>query len=368
MLCVTLLFPGTALNAQVQTGLDGAVTDSSGAVIQGAQISVANAQTGVTAKAVSSSAGAFNVVGLIPGDYTVTVEAPGFKTFKTQLTVEVAKVSSINVRMTPGATSETVSVKEADISLNTSSPGIGTTVEPELIKNAPIEINGLARQVDSFMYLAPGVQGNATSHVINGGVSFENDVQFNGVPVAFVQFEGNQTYINPPYEAVSEFRVESATFDPQFGLGQGAVTFNMASGTNDLHGDAFEILRNQWFDSDGFFPVRYSADGKPEPPIDQQNNYGFTVGGPVVDSQALQRQEPHFFPFQLGPVQAKSGSDQHWNRADSGDEGRRLQQFRGYFRQCDTDLRSPNRRAVSRQYDSANALQSTRGFRVTEYP
>ena len=73
--------------------------------------------------------------------------------------------------MTPGATSETVSVKEADISLNTTSPGIGTTLEPELVKNAPIEINGLARQIDSFMYLAPGVQGNATSHVINGGVS-----------------------------------------------------------------------------------------------------------------------------------------------------------------------------------------------------
>ncbi len=150
-------------------------------------------------------------------------------------------------------------VKEADISLNTSSPGIGTTIEPELVNNAPIEINGLARQIDSFMYLAPGVQGNANSHVINGGVSFENDVQFNGVPVAFVQFEGNQTYINPPYEAVSEFRVDSSTFDPQFGLGQGAVTFNMASGTNDLHGDAFEILRNQLFDSARLLPRTHSA-------------------------------------------------------------------------------------------------------------
>ena len=297
MLCVAALFSGAPLNAQVQTGIDGAVTDSSGAVIQGAQISVANDQTGVVAKAVSSSAGAFNVIGLIPGDYTVTVEAPGFKTFKTQLTVEVAKVSSVNVSMTPGATSETVSVKEADISLNTTSPGIGTTVEPELIKNAPIEINGLARQVDSFMYLAPGVQGGPTSHVINGGVSFENDVQFNGVPVAFVQFEGNQTYINPPYEAVSEFRVESATFDPQFGLGQGAVTFNMASGTNDLHGDAFDILRNQLFDSDGFFPIRYSADGKPTPPIDQQNNYGFTVGGPVFLPKLYNGRNRTFFHF-----------------------------------------------------------------------
>jgi hypothetical protein len=297
MVCIAALFSAAPLSAQVQTGVDGSVTDSSGAVIQGAQISVANAQTNVTAKAVSSSAGAFAVIGVIPGDYNITVEAPGFKTFKTELTIEVAKVSSINVRMSPGATSETVSVKEADISLNTTSPGIGTTLEPELVKNAPIEINGLARQIDSFMYLAPGVQGNATSHVINGGVSFENDVQFNGVPVAFVQFEGNQTYINPPYEAVSEFRVDSSTFDPQFGLGQGAVTFNMASGTNSLHGDAFEILRNQLFDSAGFFPIRFGNDGKPEAPIDQQNNYGFTVGGPVWIPKLYNGKNRTFFHF-----------------------------------------------------------------------
>ena len=119
----------------------------------------------------------------------------------------------------------------------------------------------MARQIDSFSYLAPGVQGSATYHNINGGVTFENEVQFNGVPVAFVQYQGNQTNINPPYEAVNEFRVSGSTFDAQYGLGQGAVTFNMASGTNDLHGDAFEILRNQLFDSDGFFPTRFSSCG-----------------------------------------------------------------------------------------------------------
>ncbi len=299
MVSVAVLFSGVPLNAQVQTGIEGTVADPSAAIIQGAQITIANAQTGVTVKAAASSAGAFTVVGLIPGEYSVTVEAPGFKTFKTELTVEVAKVSSVSVVMTPGATSETVSVKEADISLNTTSPGIGTTLEPELVKNAPIEINGLARQIDSFMYLAPGVQGNATSHVIDGGVSFENDVQFNGVPVAFVQFEGNQTYINPPYEAVSEFRVDSSTFDPQFGLGQGAVTFNMASGTNDLHGDAFEILRNQLFDSDGFFPIRFCArrnSRRHRSTSRTTMDLPWRSGNPA---QTLQRQEPHLFPFQL---------------------------------------------------------------------
>jgi hypothetical protein len=282
MVCFAALFTCARLNAQAVNGINGTVTDPSGAVIVGANVTATNNSTGVVAKAVTTSAGTFTLVGLSPGDYSVAVDAAGFKTVKTTLTVEVTKMSTTSFQMSPGATSETVQVKEADVLLNTTSPALGTTLEPELIKNAPIEINGLARQIDSFMYLAPGVQGNANQHNINGGVTFENEVQFNGVPVAFVDYAGNQTYINPPYEAISEFRVNSSTFDARYGLGQGAVTYNMASGTNDLHGDAFEILRNQLFDSDGFFPTHFSPDGHPAPPIDQQNNYGFTVGGPII--------------------------------------------------------------------------------------
>ena len=282
MVCVAALFSGTPSDAQVQNGINGTVTDPSGAVVSGARVTATNTATGVVASAATSSVGSFTIVGLIPGDYSVAVEAAGFKTDKTDLTVEVAKMSTANFHLVAGATTETVEVKAADVLLNTTSPGIGTTLEPELVKNAPIEISGLARQIDSFMYLAPGVQGSANSHNINGGVTYENETQFNGIPVVFVQFSGNQTYINPPYEAVSEFRVDSSTFEPQYGLGQGAVTFNMASGTNQLHGDAFEIIRNQLFDSDGFFPVRFGANGKPEAPVNQQNNWGFSVGGPVI--------------------------------------------------------------------------------------
>jgi hypothetical protein len=210
------------------------------------------------------------------------VDSAGFRTTETAVVVEVAKMSSVSITLVPGAASETVSVKSGSISLDTTTPGIGTTLEPELVDAAPIEITKLARQIDGFAYLAPGVEGNASSHNINGGVTFENEAQFNGVPVAFVQYAGDQTNINPPYEAVNEFRVNTSTFNAEYGLGQGAITFSMASGTNDLHGDAFEIIRNQLFDSDGFFPTHFDKSGKPAPPIDQENNYGFTLGGPVL--------------------------------------------------------------------------------------
>jgi Carboxypeptidase regulatory-like domain len=297
VLSLAALFPVTGLNAQVENGINGTVTDTSGAVVAGARVTITSASTDVTAPAVTSSAGTFTVVGLNPGKYNVVVEAAGFKTVSTALTVEVAKMSTLSFHLEPGATSETVQVTEADVLLNATSPTLGTTLEPELVRTAPIEINGLARQIDSFMFLAPGVQGTSTSHIINGGVTYENEVQFNGVPVAFVDYAGNQTYINPPYESIDEFRVNSSTFDARYGIGQGAVTYSMASGTNQLHGDAFEILRNQLFDSDGFFPVRFSADGHPAPPINQQNNYGFTLGGPVMLPKVYDGKNRTFFHF-----------------------------------------------------------------------
>ena len=298
LVLVAMLFATPTLHAQVENGINGTVTDATGAVISGASVTVTDNSTGVVSRAVTTSIGTFIVVGLNPGHYSVLVEATGFKqSVQTDVTVEVAKMSAVAFRMVPGAASQTVKVAGSAIALNTTSPVIGTTLEPELVKTAPIEINGLARQIDSFMFLAPGVQGNAGSHTINGGVNFENEVQFNGVPVAFVSYSGNQTHINPPYEMVNEFRVNSSTFDARYGLGQGAVTYNMASGTNQLHGDAFDILRNQLFDSDGFFPTNFRPDGHPTPPVDQQNNYGFTVSGPVIIPKLYNGKDRTFFLF-----------------------------------------------------------------------
>ena len=303
---VAMLFPGARLNAQVENGVNGTVMDASGAVIAGAQVTVTNTSTGVISRSTTSSAGTFTVVGLIPGDYTVSVEASGFKTVNTGLTVEVARMSTLSFHLEPGATSETVQVKAADVELNTTSPILGTTLEPELVSTAPLEIGGLARQIDSFVTLAPGVGSNVNSTNtiggptginINGSVSYESGVQFNGVPVAFADFSGNQTGINPPFEMINEFRVNSSTFDSRYGVGKGIVTYSMTSGTNKLHGDAFEILRNQLFDSDGFFPTHFSSDGNPAPPINQQNDYGFTVSGPVILPHLYSGKNRTFFLF-----------------------------------------------------------------------
>ena len=297
ILSIALIFSGIGLKAQVVNGINGTVTDVSGAVIAGAHVTATNTSTGVVSSGVTSSDGSFTIVGLIPGSYSVTTEVAGFKRAEASVIVEISRMSTVDVRMEPGSTTQNVEVKASAITLETTSPVIGTTLEPELVKTAPIEITGLARQIDSFMYLAPGVQGSASAHYINGGVTFENEVQFNGVPVAFVSYEGNQTNINPPYEAVNEFRINSSTFDARFGQGQGAVTYSMASGTNQLHGDGFEIIRNQDFDAPGLFPVRFGPNGNPLPPIDQENNFGFTLGGPVYLPKVYNGKNRTFFHF-----------------------------------------------------------------------
>ena len=281
--CLATLLAVPSLQGQARSGVTGTVTDSAGAAVPNAIVTITNSATGVATHTVTTSAGTYVSTALDPGRYTITVEASGFKTsVQSNVIVEIAVQATIDFALAPGVQSQQVVVTANAIELNTTAPELGTTLEPAVLNAIPIEIAGYARQIDQFVFLAPGVQGNSFSKNINGGVVFESEVLFNGIPVPQPETEGYQTNFNPPYELVSEFRVERSTFSAQYGLAQGAVTYNMTSGTNQLHADAFEILRNNLFDSDGFFPTHFSSDGNPAPPVDHENNYGFTIGGPVV--------------------------------------------------------------------------------------
>lgn len=272
---------GRPASGQAVAGITGTVTDSSGAVIANADVTVTNEATGVTRKTISSSAGTYTINGLLPGRYTVAVEAAGFQNFKLAgVRVEVSTAATINAKLSAGGVSETVTVTSNSVALNTTQPQIGTTVEPAVVASLPVEVSGRGRQVDQLQFLAPGVTGSTFSHRVDGGVDFEQEILYNGIPVPQPETEGYTTNFNPPYEMVDEFRVERSTFAAQFGLGQGALTYQMASGTNHYHGDLFEINRNSMFDSVGFFNGP-AWGGSNTPPTDHENNYGFTIGGPI---------------------------------------------------------------------------------------
>jgi hypothetical protein len=282
LLTLCLAFsPAKLLYAQANAGLTGTVTDSTGAIIAGASVTITDKGTGQESHSTTSSAGTYAVTGLTPGVYSVTVEATGFKKeVQNSVNVEVSTNSTINITLAAGATSETVEVTADPIALNTTQPQLGSTVEPAVVAALPNEVSGRGRQIDALQFLAPGTTGGAFSHRISGGVDFEEEIVYNGIPAPQPETEGYTTNFNPPYEMVQEFRVERSTFSSQFGLGQGALTYQMASGTNSYHGDLFEINRNSFFDSVGFFNGP-AWGGKNTPPTDHENNYGFTVGGPI---------------------------------------------------------------------------------------
>jgi Carboxypeptidase regulatory-like domain len=285
------------LHAQANAGITGTVEDPTGAVVADAAVTITNQSTRQIVHTTTSSAGTYAITGLTPGVYSVTVEASGFKKqVKNQVHVDVSTNETINISLSTGSASETVEVMAETIALNTTQPQLGSTIEPAVVAALPTAVSGRGRQIDSLQFLAPGVTGSTFSHRISGGVDFEQEILYNGIPAPQPETEGYTTNFNPPFEMVSEFRVERSTFSAQFGLGQGALTYQMASGTNRYHGDVFEINRNSFFDSVGFFNGP-AWGGKNSPPADHENNYGFTLGGPVWIPKLYNGRDRTFFHY-----------------------------------------------------------------------
>ena len=291
-------------NAQGLSGISGTVTDESGGVVPDAKVTVTNVATNVSTNTVTSSAGTYTVTDLIPGTYTVKVEKSGFSTgVLTTVHVDVSRTTSADVLLKTGAATETVEVVAQEISLETTQPQLGTVVENKLVDEVPILIGGgpgnigaRDRQIDDYLFLAPGVQGGEFSHRINGGVDFENEVVFNGVVANQSETQGLQSNINPPFEMVSEVQVLTSTFSAQYGLAQGVASYQFASGTNKLHADAFEIVRNTIFNAAGAAPPPGPDPSVKGPtPTINQNNYGFSIGGPVWIPKVYNGKNKTFF-------------------------------------------------------------------------
>jgi carboxypeptidase family protein len=278
--CLVLSVPQDT-PAQASAGITGTITDSSGAVVVDAKVTITNEGTGITARTTTSSAGTYSFKGLTPAKYTAAVDAHGFKKAVQQgINVEVSTTPTIDFTLAAGAANETVQVTTDQVALNTTQPELGSTIEPVVVEALPSEVSGRGRQIDSLQFLAPGTTGSTFSHRVSGGVDFEQEIVYNGIPAPQPETEGYTTNFNPPYDLVEESKVERSTFAAQWGLGQGALTYQMKSGTNKYHGELFEINRNSFFDSVGFFNGP-SWGGTNRPPTDHENNYGFDIGGPI---------------------------------------------------------------------------------------
>lgn len=324
-LCLLSIVLVIGAEGQTTNGnIRGTVVDAQGAIVAGAAVTGRNMDTGLSVPATTSSAGVFALSNLPPGRYAVTVEAPGMKKFTQEgITVATNSTVGLDVQLQVGPTSESVTVSADAAQLQTESSEIGRTVQNSLIENLPLEVSGTIRNPVQFITLVPGFVGdvandpgsNSTDDFkINGGQMGGTDILVDGVSISLVS-PNTQWNKGVSTEAVQEFKVLQSNFAPEFGQsGDGIVNLSMKSGTNDFHGSAYDYLRNRALDARAWtlntqnsYNQRHGLDLVPKPP-DTQNDFGFTVGGPVYLPHLYDGRNKTFFFFDYEGFRFRTGS------------------------------------------------------------
>jgi hypothetical protein len=277
---VGILSAAVLAQTTISTGsIQGTVTDPSGAVVSGAKISISNKATGRVINTTSTSAGAYTSGALTPGDYTLRVEAPGFKTSQIPVTVEVGVTAPGNVKLQVGESSQIVQVQGAQVEVNTQQATVQGVLTTQQIENLPI--NG--RNFLDLAQLEPGVQiqdGGNFDPTKNGFSSISFGGRFGRT--ARIEVDGldisdetvGTTTQNVPASGIQEFQIQQSSLDLSTELtSSGSVNVTTKSGTNHYHGEGYYAFRDQSLDanlpgaSDNYF---------------QRNQYGGNVGGPII--------------------------------------------------------------------------------------
>jgi Carboxypeptidase regulatory-like domain/TonB dependent receptor/TonB-dependent Receptor Plug Domain len=288
-----LLFSSYPVLAQVDTGsIVGAVADASGASVAAASVTIEEETTGQKETQQSGNDGSYSFSPLKIGSYTLTVEKPGFKTsIQKHIQVTVQGHLAINPKLQVGEVDESVQVTSTGPILETQTSSIQQLIDQRAINDLPL--NG--RNATFLAQLSPGVtiaQNDSRglqasgSFTANGSRRTQNDYLLDGMDdnVAVADLVNQSQFaVLPPPDALREFTVQTNNYSAEFGHSAGAVlNVTTKSGSNALHGDLWEFLRNDYFDAKDYFVL--SSQRKPE---FRQNQFGGTVGGPVVI--------PHFY-------------------------------------------------------------------------
>jgi len=272
---------------QIDRGaIAGKVLDSSGAIVPKATITVTNKATAVSLTTPVNDAGDYQVLALIPGIYTVKVSADGFQTaVQDDIEVHVQDRLSLNFVLKVGSVNQQVLVSGAEPLLQTQTADVGGVVNEEQVNDLPL--NG--RRYADLALLEPGVQkfyGAANPapdrFSVNGNLELQNNFLINGIDnnswSENLQ-ELSVQVVQPPPDAIQEFKIQTRTYSAEFGNSAGAViNVSIKSGTNAFHGDLFEFARNAVFDANSW--INNANDLKRG--RFTQNQYGGTVGGPIL--------------------------------------------------------------------------------------
>ena len=290
-------FGGRAL-AQSTAGLNGTVTDATGAVVPNAQVVATNQATGVQSATQTDTAGAYLFPALPIGIYRLEVKASSFQAAViSNLKLDVATALTENVQLTVGqATDKVVIIAEA-LLVDTTTTGVGQVINDKTVQEIPLNgrhftdlsllttgtvtppANGFLsaplRGQGSFGINTAGQREDTTNWLVNG-VNLNDNVQ-------------NQITFQPPIDTLAEYKIDNSTFPAQYGRNAGAIV-NLAtrSGTNEYHGELFEFFRNSALDARNFFNPILTSSGaaNPQAPF-KRNDFGTSFGGPIKKNKVF---------------------------------------------------------------------------------
>ena len=290
--------------AQTSTAeITGTVSDPTNAVVAGATVTITNQATNVQRVSTTNTAGVYDAPSLLPGVYSVKVTMTGFKAeVRNNIEVQVDQVARLNFTLQIGNISETVEVEASAPTLETETTTIGTVIENKRIQELPL--NG--RNYLQLASLIPGATtygpSNSIAQARGGGDRSNFQLNLSGQRLEYNHYslDGIEntdpnygTYLfQPSVDALQEFKVETGTYTAEFGHNMGQVNVISRSGANEYHGSLFEFLRNSNLDAKNFFD-------SPTAPIVpfKRNQFGGTLGGPVVVPKVLNGKDKLFFFF-----------------------------------------------------------------------
>jgi Carboxypeptidase regulatory-like domain len=313
LLLAGLLLPVTILLAQTAGEITGEVTDPSGASAPNATITATNKDTNVARTTQTNSVGVYSFPAMIPGSYEVKAAAAGFDTVvKTGIQLQVQQTARVDFTLNVGQATQTVEVSASGELLSTENASVGTVIEQKRITELPL--NG--RNFFSLVALSPNVtygfapaaqannrQGGTRSALtmsLSGARATWTNYTLDGVTNTDINF--NLYVLLPSVEALQEFKVQQGIYSAEFGRESGQVNVSTRPGGNNYHGTVFDFLRNDALDAKNYDFIGTNPAKQPF----RQNQYGFTLGGPVLVPKLFNGRNRLFFMFNYEALRART--------------------------------------------------------------
>src|ERR1019366_1417288 len=281
--------------------LSGTVSDTTGAVIPHAAITITlNGVNGTARLVESDGAGNYVATNLTAGTYSVTVVATGFETYKGKdIVLNVAEKHTVNVQLKAGSVTTTVEVEDHPVSVDTESSAQAGTISGVQVR----ELELSSRSFEQLVTLQPGVvnqlgddvSAGATALAINGARTTANNWTVDGADINDSGSNGTITN-EPSIDAIQEFTLQRGSYDAGYGRsGGGQILVATKTGTSAFHGDAYEFVRNTALDANSYF----NKVNSPFTPrnVYHYNDYGFTIGGPIFIPKAYNTDRKKTFFF-----------------------------------------------------------------------